>query len=120
MHYLNFRGGMYRKPVNIVYFEFENMEISDKSKTKKKKKKRNKPVVMQTHRRALGPAGFRRAVVSSCRVFHRRTCGCELRAASQVSCCERQQHDCRSGCLEERATRCLMLNEDDFAHRFEL
>ena len=34
MHYIIFRGGMYRKPVNIVYFEFENMEILiDKSKT---------------------------------------------------------------------------------------
>lgn len=27
MHYMIIRGGMYRKPVNIVYFEFENMEI---------------------------------------------------------------------------------------------
>lgn len=27
MHCMYFRGGMYRKPVNIVYFEFENMEI---------------------------------------------------------------------------------------------
>lgn len=27
MHLMIFRGGMYRKPVNIVYFEFENMEI---------------------------------------------------------------------------------------------
>lgn len=27
MHLMDLRGGMYRKPVNIVYFEFENMEI---------------------------------------------------------------------------------------------
>lgn len=37
MHYMIFfffRGGMYRKHVNIVYFEFEHMEnLIDKSKT---------------------------------------------------------------------------------------
>ncbi len=27
MHSMTFRGGMYRKPVNIVYFEFENIKI---------------------------------------------------------------------------------------------